>query len=323
MTIPILIDAIMRQTMVLIAQLATVGGSRAPLSHLANQVFVDLARELNAQGVSRKVSADMFGMALRAYIRKLHRLDESSTERGQSLWQAVLTFIAAKPIVSRGEVQLRFHRDEPAVVRGILRDLAETGLVFASGTGDHTVYRAVREEEALHAQRDEQGEDDLMAVLIYREGPLSHEELLERAGAHVRDLTRTLERLLASGRIEKLADGRYLGTRFHIPVGSSQGWEGALLDHYHALVRTLCARLSANEQDVQQHTGGATYTFEVWPGHPHEADVVGTLARFRRELTSLRTDVEAHNAKTAVPTGYRKVVCYVGQHAVDQGTLDE
>lgn len=323
MTIPVLIDAVMRQTMVLIAQLATVGGSRAPLSHLANQVFVDLARELNAQGISRKVSADMFGMALRAYIRKLHRLNESSTERGQSLWQAVLDFIASKPIVSRAEVQLRFHRDEPAVVRGILRDLADTGLVFASGTGDGTVYRIVREEEAREAQRDGQGEDDLMAVLIYREGPLRHDELLERAGAHIPDLEQMLERLLASGRIEKMADGRYRGTRFHIPVGSSQGWEGALLDHYHALVRTLCARLSANEQDVQEHTGGATYTFEVWPGHPQESVVLGTLARFRRELSALRGDVEAHNANTPMPTGYQKVVCYVGQHTVAEGTQDD
>jgi hypothetical protein len=33
---------------------------RAPLAHVANQVFLDLANELEAQGVSRKVSADMF-----------------------------------------------------------------------------------------------------------------------------------------------------------------------------------------------------------------------------------------------------------------------
>ena len=63
MTIQLLIDAIVRQTTVLIAQLATSGGA---LAHVANQVFLDLANELEAHGVSRKVSADMFGMALRA-----------------------------------------------------------------------------------------------------------------------------------------------------------------------------------------------------------------------------------------------------------------
>ncbi len=66
MNAQVLIDSIVRQVTVLIAQLATSGGIRAPLSHVANQVFLDLARELEEQGVSRKVSADMFGMALRA-----------------------------------------------------------------------------------------------------------------------------------------------------------------------------------------------------------------------------------------------------------------
>jgi hypothetical protein len=67
MTRQVLIDNIFRQTTVLIAQLATSGGVRAPLAQLADRVFLDLARELDQQGISRKVSADMFGMALRSY----------------------------------------------------------------------------------------------------------------------------------------------------------------------------------------------------------------------------------------------------------------
>ena len=41
----ILIDAIVRQTMVLIARLSTVDGVRSPLAHVANEVFVGLVRE--------------------------------------------------------------------------------------------------------------------------------------------------------------------------------------------------------------------------------------------------------------------------------------
>jgi hypothetical protein len=91
--VPVLIDAIVRQTTVLIAQLATSGGVRAPLAQVANQVFLELVRELERQGVSRKVSADMFGMGLRTYLRKIQRLSESSTERGRSLWEAVLDYL--------------------------------------------------------------------------------------------------------------------------------------------------------------------------------------------------------------------------------------
>jgi hypothetical protein len=61
--VQLLIDSVVQQVTVLIAQLATSGGARAPVAHIASQVFIDLAHELEAQGLSRKVSADMFGMA--------------------------------------------------------------------------------------------------------------------------------------------------------------------------------------------------------------------------------------------------------------------
>jgi hypothetical protein len=49
----LLIDGIVRQTTILIAQLSTSAGARAPLSHVADQVFVELAQEIEAQGVRR------------------------------------------------------------------------------------------------------------------------------------------------------------------------------------------------------------------------------------------------------------------------------
>lgn len=44
----LLIDAIVRQTTVLIAQLSTAAGIRAPLAHVADQVFVALAQEIES-----------------------------------------------------------------------------------------------------------------------------------------------------------------------------------------------------------------------------------------------------------------------------------
>src|SRR5690242_18209427 len=96
----LLIDAIVRQTMVLIAQVATSGGLRAPLAHVATQAFLDLARELESQGVSKKISADMFGMALRTYQRRTQRLMQSRTEHGRSLWEAVHEFVEQNSVVT-------------------------------------------------------------------------------------------------------------------------------------------------------------------------------------------------------------------------------
>ena len=81
MTVDLLINAIVRQTTILIAQLATSGGLRAPLATVASQVFLDLVSELERQRVSRKVSADMFGLGLRTYRRKIQRLSASVTDR--------------------------------------------------------------------------------------------------------------------------------------------------------------------------------------------------------------------------------------------------
>jgi hypothetical protein len=94
----LLIDAITRQTTVLIAQLSTSAGLRAPLAHVADQVFVELARELEAQGLGKKVVADMFGMALRGYQKKVQRLslgvgsrDRSATGHGPATVYRVTT----------------------------------------------------------------------------------------------------------------------------------------------------------------------------------------------------------------------------------------
>jgi hypothetical protein len=57
MNVKLLVDAIMRQTTVLIAQISTAAGVRAPLAHLADQVFLSLAKEIEAQGVGKKVVA--------------------------------------------------------------------------------------------------------------------------------------------------------------------------------------------------------------------------------------------------------------------------
>lgn len=62
----LLIDLVIHQTTILIAQLSTAAGLRAPLAHIADQVFLELSREIERQGVSRKVVADMFGLALRS-----------------------------------------------------------------------------------------------------------------------------------------------------------------------------------------------------------------------------------------------------------------
>ena len=80
--------------------------------------------------MSRKVSADMFGMALRADVRKLRRLDEAQSEPGVTLWQAVLDFIRGERLVPRRRVLERFARDDEQQLSSVLHDLTHSGLVL-------------------------------------------------------------------------------------------------------------------------------------------------------------------------------------------------
>ena len=93
MNIKLMVDAIVQQTTLLIAQLSTNAGVRAPLAHFADQVFLSLSREIEAQGVKRKVVADMFGMALRGYQKKTQRAAASASQQGKTLLEAILEFV--------------------------------------------------------------------------------------------------------------------------------------------------------------------------------------------------------------------------------------
>lgn len=330
MNISLLIQAVVRQTTILVAQLATSGGVRAPLAHVANQVFLDLTNELEAQGVSRKVGADMFGMALRAYQKKIQRLNESSSERGRSLWEAVLGHLEEHEFRTRHELLTRFARDDETQLRSVLHDLVENGLVSASGSGAGTVYRCTTSDERRAAQNAAPGLEELLWVLLYREGRRTPEQLALACGRRAEELTPALQRLIEQGRIERVAnettesaaDELYLARSFTVPLGSATGWEAAVFDHYHALVKTLCVRLQqpAQAAELAAINGGSTFTFKVWDGHPHKDEVLGTLALVRRQLGELRRKVEDWNQREASPSESLAITVYAGQCAIEQGT---
>jgi hypothetical protein len=224
-----LIAAIVRQTTVLLAQLATGGGRRVTLANTANEVFMSLVRELREQGVSSKGIADMFGLTLRTYHNKVSRLSESRTDHGRSLWEALLSFIQESGTVTRARVLDRFRADEEEVVRGVLREIVDAGLVFQSGRGDGTFYRTARADEVpAEAALDETERLAMLAwVAIKRFGPVSIEALRDVVPAERTKLDEALGRLVEDGRVtvERGTPDLYSTSQFLIPVGSVVGWD--------------------------------------------------------------------------------------------------
>src|SRR5947207_1748141 len=233
MNVNLLIDAIVRQTTVLIAQLATAAGVRAPLAHTANQVFGDLVRELKDQGLGNKVIADMFGLALRTYHDRVQRLSESTTFRGRSLWQAILEYIEENGTVLQGAVLSRFARDDDASVRGVLSDLVESGMIFRTGRGAQVTYRAARPEDHMATARsaDAEGAQHMVWLAVHRAGPATLEQIGAAVPLDREGLEGALAELARVGRVtraERNGNTLYRSDECVIPMGDVTGWEAAV-----------------------------------------------------------------------------------------------
>jgi hypothetical protein len=317
-----LISSIVRQTTLLIARISTAGGVRSPLSRVADQVFVGIVEELERQGVGKKVVADMFGMALRSYQLKLQRLQESASEGGKTLWAAVRSYVEDHGPLTRDDIFKRFARDDEASVGGILNDLVESGLVFRAGRGGGAIFRATTREDfqsLLHGDSND-ARDALVWLVVCRQAPLSRDAIVAETGLRSAEVDAALETLLSDGRVQRAASAEgdtFSADKCLIPLGDDAGFEAALLDHHQAVLNALAAKIGsgARRSAAADVTGGSTFSFELWRGHPHEEAVQGLLARVRGDVASVWNQTSTYNESAR--SGERRtynVTFYLGQY---------
>lgn len=316
MNLRMLIDGVVRQTTVLIAQLSTSSGVRAPLAHVADQVFVELAREIEAQGVRRQVAADMFGMALRSYQKKMRRLTESASVGERTLWQAVLDLVEREQ-PTRRRVLERFERDGEREVAAVLKDLVRSGLVCVTGTGNQALYAVTSQalRDKLTAESDLDSIANLAWLALFRREAETEAELSTLLGVEPELVARVVEELVGSGRVSR-KDEKLESSNLVLPVGAEQGWEAALLDHFRAVTVAIATKIRAGfgAAAASDKLGGSTFTFTVTPGHPHELEVYELLKRTRSLAQALWDKVAAHNeAEPPDPEHSVRVTFYLGQ----------
>ncbi|HXS18462.1 MAG TPA: hypothetical protein VN764_14795, partial [Polyangiaceae bacterium] len=212
-----------------------------------------------------------------------------------------------------------------AQVRAVLRDLCDSQLVVLEDLNQKSCYRAATEEELLELRHTNgnEGYDDLLAALLYREGPLTMAQIAEKAQTEQRFIEAAVERLVTLGRIQRgEADGtaQYEVRALLIPLGAPAGWEAAVFDHYKAMVKTILTRLNnRGAAQLEDSAGGSTYTIDTWPGHPLNEEVSGALHQVRTSLGDLRSRVTEYNRHNPRPEQYQRTVIYAGQCLSDEG----
>jgi hypothetical protein len=318
----LLIDAIVRQTVVLIAEIVTASESRPQLARIADDIFGSLVSTLRSQAVSNKAIADMFGLTLRTYHNRVARLAENETQRGQQLRDAIHRFVEERGSVRKAQVLDHFSTHEPAMVVGLLRDLVSAELVFQSGQGPAMAYRIARSGELPpRSPADDERLARLYWIAIHRFGPLDLEGLLKFVPGDPDAARAAVERLIAEGRVSPTEGSGgatlYSSDECFIPPEDLAGWEAALFDHFQAVVATIAARLRARTRDPDDWTGGATFSFAVWRGHPMFEEAVSLLSQTRSRARALREKVRDYNARNPAPNERAaRVVFYAGQSLV-------
>jgi hypothetical protein len=325
----LLIDGIVRQTTVLVAQLATTSGVRSPIAQIADQVFLQLTYELENQGVPRAVAADMFGMALRAYQKKIARLTESASNQGVTLWQAVYELVKQES-PTRRRILERFQHDGEREVASVLHDLVSNGMLFTTGEGSNAVY-GVTTEHMRKQVLDSSDLDALVHIVWWRifDGLTSAAQLAESLGVEVTRIQEAVTELERSGQVS-LHDGQLLAKNLYIPAGSASGAEAAMLDHFRAVCQLIAVKSRSFYDGVvagvpapRPSSGGSTFSFTVYPEHPDEAAVEALLQRMRTDVQQLWLRVSAHNEANPPPDTARKVTFYCGQVTPAKSTLND
>ena len=328
MHIKMLIDSIMQQTTILIGQLSTAAGIRAPLARIADQVFVDLAQELESQGVGRRVAADMFGMALRSYQKKLRRLTESQSAADRTLWRAVLEHVRQNQRVRKADLLRRFGRDGEREVGSILADLVSSGLIYQTGRGLDALYRVTSDVDLRHLA----GGDDpeALAPLVWsavHDRPGSSEaELIASLGLDPEATRRALQLLIREGRLRRDApgpDAPITAEDLVVPVGATQGWEVAVHDHFRAVANAIASKVRSGAARAEGGTSSAAR-----PCRSTSAKGTRTASasyrcspRCANGSTALWNEVESYNARHPLSEAERKrLFFYFGQYLEDGDT---
>jgi hypothetical protein len=95
-----------------------------------------------------------------------------------------------------------------------------------------------------------------------------------------------------------------------------------VLDHFQGVAKAIAAKVRlAPGSGHRDRIGGATLSFDVYPGHPLEGEVYALLGDVRARVNELWTRLTAHNRTHPIPDQDKiKVTFYLGQNVEPSDT---
>jgi hypothetical protein len=207
----------------------------------------------------------------------------------------------------------------------VLNDFVNSGLAYRAGRGDEAVYRIASDSDFEDSAARERSTDFVVWLYVFRDGPAAVERVVEQTGLGREAVDASLRRLAEAGRVQRDSSGRFESEVFEVPWDGAQGWEAAALDHFRAMVTTIGLKLGTarRSKGLADVVGGSTWTLDVWPGHPFEAEARGTLGELRKHVERLRNRIDGYNATHPSAEPRRNVVVYLGQYVQPEDSEED
>lgn len=322
----------------LVAELFATLASRDPLrmhfADIASKTLLDIVQVLRGDGMSQEAIAASLDMTINGFRRKLTRLQEAfeteapvdPADRRRTLLERVHTMVFEEggevDGVTYARVSQRFSGVKGDSLKGVLHFLVQSGLLSVTGRGSSREYRIVPRRRAQHATYAD------AVVHLYRDGPMTLQDLSRRLELPEADCQLFVERLDAEGSLETAlaAEGEdagqtvYRATSYHIPMDNTgEGYEAALYDHLSSVIRSINKKIRIGRFNASLHdiNGGTTFSFHVPEGDPLYAEVTGFLSEMRLRMEGYLERAKALDAQPTEDGSIKRVTLYTGQMVED------
>ncbi|GEM_PF-4795367 len=271
------VDTTLSSAASIIAAIMTRNHQRRSYQNIGEKLFKNIAEELIRRDVPYRVAADMMGVSLRTFHRKLKNAKLVDSGRAAT---AILSYIVDLKEVGRIELYGHFHFLDPALIGSILKDFQASGHIEIEGEkieslGQKEIHKETVSQNYVHfvlIQHPEMTVADLVAIT-----PLSTFECQN-----------ILDTLIQKERIEKVGE-KYTA---HTPLllsRQSMHEDESLIFGLSMMFDAACKaiKIRIDSEGETKNSQGNLRSFRVKKGDANDRRIIATLDKLSDSMSEL------------------------------------